>query len=751
MRCRPLRWLWGLIPLAILGLLIHFGERPRIEKDLSVRTGQAMTAAGYAWAGGSFEGRDGRVKGIAGSDDERGEAVAIAQKVWGVRIVNDDTGLIKLIKPYIWAANREGDVVRLAGYVPTELERRRILDLTKSQVRNARVEDGMRLGRGAAGAPLWPDATRFALAQLKGLKRGDVRLDDLGLSIQGDAETIDSYRAIKKALATQLPDQVTLLREDIRPPAVSPYVWSARHENKKLLLTGYVPTEAARDSILETVGARYPGVAITDQMEIASGAPADWPLAASFSLAQLAKLESGAATLKDTQGNLSGMAADQDTAERTAGAYRAGMPIGYKASDNILYRKPSVQPVSPYVWSACLKGEILTLEGFVPNENARKSVLAYTSQRFPKATVVDRTKLAAGVPTPEASWLGSLRTGLRAIEMTGNGCATQTDKVLKVTGATEELGLKQRIDDIVRQSLPTGFTGSEEIVYSAAAQPEPEPTLVVPYVTTFKYDGLGLQIEGVVPSEDARNKFLAQAKKALPNRSFNDKTTIRKDAPERWGDAIATGLTHLSQLEQGEYRLTDVTALLTGVTDNENILNRAKQAMRSGLPNGYVGSEQIAYVPPPEPDPVINAKKVDPKDYDVGGLLTSDKTLSAPECQVVLDSVIERSGRAFFATNSYALDTRASETLERLVDVAQRCPQAKIAIAGHTDSDGAKAYNQLLSERRANAVVEFLSTRGVTSERLSSVGYGELRPIRRNTTAANKARNRRIEFEVDLN
>lgn len=755
MRCRPLRWLWGLIPLAILGVLIHYGERPRIEKDLSARTGQALLDAGYSWAGGTFEGRDGLVKGVAGGDGERDQAVAVAQQVWGVRIINDGTGLIKLIKPYVWAASREGGVIRLAGYVPSEPTRRRIIDLAKRSFHNARVEDGMRLGRGAQELAHWQGGTEFALAMLSGLQRGEVRLDDLGLTVIGDAETIDSYRAIKKALATALPEQVTLLRENVRPPAVSPYVWSARNENKKLLLTGYVPAESARDTLLDAAGVRFPGIAVADQMEVASGAPNDWTLATAFALGQLAKLESGVATFTGTQGNLSGMAGDQATAEKTASAYRAGMPTGYTVSDNILYRQPSVQPVSPYVWSACLAAATLTLEGFIPSEDAREALLSYTSQRFPGTTVVDRTKVAAGVPTPQASWLGSLRTGLRALAMTGNGCAKQTDKMLKVTGATEVAGLTGRIDDLLRKSLPTGFKGAEEIVYTPALAPEPvtpEPVVPpAPYRTTFRYNGLDLLIEGVVPNEDARKKVLAQARKALPDRNFLDRTTIRNDAPGRWDDAIATGLTHLAQLESGEYSLNDTKALLSGTTDNEGVLARAKQAMRSGLPKGYQGSEQIAYVPPPEPDPTINAKKVDPKDFDIGELLASKNPLSAPECQVALDSVIERNGKAFFAINSHILDNRATVTLERLADVAQRCPQARIAIAGHTDSDGARTYNQRLSERRANAVVEFLTTRGVTAERLSAVGHGEMRPVRRNTTAANKARNRRIEFEVDLN
>jgi OOP family OmpA-OmpF porin len=72
-------------------------------------------------------------------------------------------------------------------------------------------------------------------------------------------------------------------------------------------------------------------------------------------------------------------------------------------------------------------------------------------------------------------------------------------------------------------------------------------------------------------------------------------------------------------------------------------------------------------------------------------------------------------------------------------------------IEGHTDSDGTEAYNQGLSERRANAVMNRLvSEHGIAASRLSAVGYGESRPVVENNNAANKQRNRRIEAEVSV-
>jgi OOP family OmpA-OmpF porin len=71
-----------------------------------------------------------------------------------------------------------------------------------------------------------------------------------------------------------------------------------------------------------------------------------------------------------------------------------------------------------------------------------------------------------------------------------------------------------------------------------------------------------------------------------------------------------------------------------------------------------------------------------------------------------------------------------------------------VAIEGHTDWIGTDAYNQGLSERRANAVMNYLVDHGVAASRLSTTGYGESRPIASNQTREGRALNRRVELLV---
>ena len=75
-------------------------------------------------------------------------------------------------------------------------------------------------------------------------------------------------------------------------------------------------------------------------------------------------------------------------------------------------------------------------------------------------------------------------------------------------------------------------------------------------------------------------------------------------------------------------------------------------------------------------------------------------------------------------------------------------PELSIEIQGYTDSVGADAYNLKLSQRRADSVKYYLVSKGVNGSTLSARGYGKANPLVSNDTAENRARNRRVAFEV---
>lgn len=123
-----------------------------------------------------------------------------------------------------------------------------------------------------------------------------------------------------------------------------------------------------------------------------------------------------------------------------------------------------------------------------------------------------------------------------------------------------------------------------------------------------------------------------------------------------------------------------------------------------------------------------------------------DKGDMSEEACVGRFEILSRTGNIFFASGSTRLDDESIPLLENLYDIVNRCPGFRLEIAGHTDSIGSDASNQAMSERRAASVRAWLMDKGIPTDRMVAVGYGEDRPIVANDTPANRARNRRIEF-----
>ncbi|MBL0356628.1 MAG: OmpA family protein [Chitinophagaceae bacterium] len=101
----------------------------------------------------------------------------------------------------------------------------------------------------------------------------------------------------------------------------------------------------------------------------------------------------------------------------------------------------------------------------------------------------------------------------------------------------------------------------------------------------------------------------------------------------------------------------------------------------------------------------------------------------------------------YFDVNQATVKPASFATLKEIAQVLKDNPTVKIRIVGHTDSDGDDAANLDLSKHRAAAVrQELLNNFGIEPARIETDGKGELQPIAANDTAANKAKNRRVEF-----
>ena len=126
-------------------------------------------------------------------------------------------------------------------------------------------------------------------------------------------------------------------------------------------------------------------------------------------------------------------------------------------------------------------------------------------------------------------------------------------------------------------------------------------------------------------------------------------------------------------------------------------------------------------------------------------VVVEEVVVITPEAKAELDAYAKT---IYFNSGKATFKPGVTEKLNSIALIMNQYPNAKFAIGGHTDSVGSAALNKRLSQRRADAVRDYLIGKGIAADRLSAYGYGEEFPIDTNKTAAGRARNRRVEIKL---
>ncbi len=174
------------------------------------------------------------------------------------------------------------------------------------------------------------------------------------------------------------------------------------------------------------------------------------------------------------------------------------------------------------------------------------------------------------------------------------------------------------------------------------------------------------------------------------------------------------------------------TALSYVVCFNESCINRAETInyREKRRFKGYKNNKPIQRKPPVENEkgqPVIVQERV-PQKLEVNKVYT-------------LKHVYFESGKA-------RLNTDSQKELDQIVEVLQNNPALTITVSGHTDNTGDESNNLELSQRRAEAVINYLSAKGISTNRLIAKGYGSAKPLTANDTEQGRESNRRVEFVI---
>jgi outer membrane protein OmpA-like peptidoglycan-associated protein len=140
-----------------------------------------------------------------------------------------------------------------------------------------------------------------------------------------------------------------------------------------------------------------------------------------------------------------------------------------------------------------------------------------------------------------------------------------------------------------------------------------------------------------------------------------------------------------------------------------------------------------------------------------GGLIGNYLDKQAQELDAIPGADVQRrddsllvnfSDQLLFDSGSAQLNPGAYDRLRSLATTLNNYPKSQVIIKGHTDGQGQDAFNQRLSEERADRVRSFLIAEGVDPSRISAIGFGESMPVTTNATPEGRAQNRRVEVEI---
>ncbi|MDE9366102.1 OmpA family protein [Luteipulveratus sp. YIM 133132] len=237
---------------------------------------------------------------------------------------------------------------------------------------------------------------------------------------------------------------------------------------------------------------------------------------------------------------------------------------------------------------------------------------------------------------------------------------------------------------------------------------------------TLTNDGDSVVVEGVVPDDASKQAVVAAARKAAGDKTVVDQVTVRSGAPAPDAAQLAKGLSSLPTADGAKLAYDGKSVTLTGQVADDATKKAAGDKATADFPGVTVDNQLTV------------------------------KSAGTADCSKVNATVMAliKDDKPTFADNSTVLAVRSRSTLNQVADAIKACPDAKVSVAGYTDSTGTPANNLRLSQGRANAVRAYLGRQGVSADAVTATGYGQAKPIASNATAAGREANRRVDITV---
>ncbi|MGL4242870.1 MAG: BON domain-containing protein, partial [Beijerinckiaceae bacterium] len=491
-----------------------------------------------------------------------------------------DVGL-PTVRPYAWQAAKASTAITLTGLAPSNEARGRIAAAARNAAPNATVTDQMRLASGAPNG--FEGMTTAAFQHLAGLTNGTASLSDAAYTVSGAAPTVEAYNSVTAA-ARALPQGFNLASANITGPTASPYTWSATRNAAALTLSGFVPDAATKAANVAAANTAVPGAQVTDNQQLALGAPNGFAAMTAYAINQLGRLNAGAASLSNTAYTITGAAANVAARDdSTAAASR--LPAGF----NLASATITAPTINPYTWSATRNGAAVTLSGFVPDATTKAANVAAVNAAVPGAQVSDQQQLGVGAPN---GFAGMTAYAIGQLGRLSSGEAGLSNAAYTLRGAAPNVATRDEVVGAASR-LPAGF--------SLASANVTAPT-INPYTWSATRNGSAITLSGFVPDDATRQANVTAARAAVPNAMLTDQQQLGVGAPNGFAAMAAYGIGQLAPLTSGTASLSNAAYTLTGAAPSIAIRDQVV-AGTARLPAGFSLARQEVTAPPPPPPP----------------------------------------------------------------------------------------------------------------------------------------------------
>jgi hypothetical protein len=258
------------------------------------------------------------------------------------------------------------------------------------------------------------------------------------------------------------------------------YVWLASRGESSLQLRGAVPSKEDRRTLLGMVKAHFPDLQVEDRMKVVKGGPPkeEWLGAVSFGLQQLSHLKRGSVRLSGAALRVVGDASTTDDYSEVKKALTGPLPSG------LTLKGTNVRPplADPFVFTADLGANALSLSGSVPSEDARKQLRELSRQLFEKPGLDDRLEVASGAPK---GWDEAVTAALRALSRLESGKVALSGLAVTIEGVAPDKGTAVAVSYQLRRDLPKLFSTSESIKWKEASAATDIAAQVLPRIKEY--------------------------------------------------------------------------------------------------------------------------------------------------------------------------------------------------------------------------------------------------------------------------